>query len=216
METFALRLITHLLSPTRPSTPRRSPLRPRPLLHPSQELPPAGEAAFGRVQEARVCSCRQLQQFLPSWFVVTVPSWAVSIPGAESLQAITCSTTTESQRLAGEGERGAKQAPGFKSPSHLLFSATRDFSSCWPCRDLGAGKICEGRTQPVGAGDTESPRCPDAGSHGQHLWVLPAKIQAGCSPCVATIAPQQLLFVTAGARHCPTSKELRLEASQPL
>lgn len=125
METFALRLITHLLSPTRPSTPRRSPLRPRPLLHPSQELPLAGEAAFGRVQEARVCSCRQLQQFLPSWFVVTVPSWAVSIPGAESLQAITCSTTTESQRLAGEGERGAKQAPGFKSPSHLLFSATR-------------------------------------------------------------------------------------------
>lgn len=46
---------------------------------------------------------------------------------------------------------------------------------------------------------TRSPRCPDAGSHRQHLGALPATSHARCSPCLAAITPQQLLFLIAGA-----------------
>jgi len=58
----------------------------------------------------------QFQQFLPACFMVMVPSWAILILGAEHLQAITCCTRMESQKLAREGEMGANHQPPFAGP----------------------------------------------------------------------------------------------------
>lgn len=70
----------------------------------------------------RICSCSQFQQFLPASFTVMVPSWAILILGAEHLQAITCSTRMESQKLDGEGERAANHQPPFaKSSFYIMF-----------------------------------------------------------------------------------------------
>lgn len=109
-----------MLSPTRPSTPRRPPPRPQPLLHPSQEPPLAGEAAselraaLGRAKEAGVCSCRQSQQFLPTRFMVTVPSWAMSDAGSRAL------TSSNLQHQDGDSEAARRRGEGSKAGS--LFS----------------------------------------------------------------------------------------------
>lgn len=84
------------------------------------------------------CSCSQFQQFLPARFTVMVPSWAILIVGAEHLQAITCSTRMESQRLAREGEKGVNPQPIL-----ALFHSEMPFHPLASQRPVCAGEVHE-------------------------------------------------------------------------